>query len=168
MLLNFENSLTLNNPIPLPFVCSRMMVYHSDGVKRVKPNIATLQAKTCSNRRFVYFHEYPTASGIFKQTLLLLCQFLARIPCKGAETDSRANSVRKLVSWFTGVLYFVPWSWPLWPHCRGSPTTIPGYSYIPGYSNIYSRLPFSYRLLFRSTTNYLTHGNTLIYLYLDL
>jgi hypothetical protein len=32
----------------------------------------------------------------------------------------------------------------------------------------YSRLPFSCRLPFRSTTDYLTHGNTLIYLYLDL
>jgi hypothetical protein len=33
---------------------------------------------------------------------------------------------------------------------------------------IYSRLPFSCRLPFRSITDYLTHGNTLIYLYLDL
>jgi hypothetical protein len=32
----------------------------------------------------------------------------------------------------------------------------------------YSRLPFSCRLPFRSITDYLTHGNTLIYLYLDL
>jgi hypothetical protein len=32
---------------------------------------------------------------------------------------------------------------------------------------IYSRLPFSCRLPFRSITDYLTHGNTLIYLYLD-
>jgi hypothetical protein len=32
----------------------------------------------------------------------------------------------------------------------------------------YSRLLFSCRLPFRSTTDYLTHGNTLIYLYLDL
>jgi hypothetical protein len=33
---------------------------------------------------------------------------------------------------------------------------------------MYYRLLFSYRLPFRSTTNYLTHGNALIYLYLDL
>jgi hypothetical protein len=31
----------------------------------------------------------------------------------------------------------------------------------------YSRLPFSCKLPLRSTTDYLTHGNTLTYLYLD-
>jgi hypothetical protein len=44
----------------------------------------------------------------------------------------------------------------------GSPTTIPGYSYIFQATVLYSRLPF------RSITDYLTHGNALIYLYLDL
>jgi hypothetical protein len=39
---------------------------------------------------------------------------------------------------------------------------------LSGVADDYSRLPFSCRLPFRSITDYLTHGNTLIYLYLDL
>jgi hypothetical protein len=71
---------------------------------------------------------------------------------------------RRGVSWFTGVLYRVPWSWPFWPHCRGSPTTIQ----LLQATTTHSRLPLSCWLPFRSITDYLTHRNTLIYLYLDL
>jgi len=33
---------------------------------RLKPNLTPLCAKSCQNRRFVYFHEFPTASGTYK------------------------------------------------------------------------------------------------------
>jgi hypothetical protein len=77
------------------------MVYYSDGVQRLKPNIATLQAKKCSNRRFVYFHEYPTASGIFKpehgagkHTVAIVIREGPGFPliCKGSHKSSTSSS----------------------------------------------------------------------------
>lgn len=35
-------------------------------LQRLKPSITTLRTKTCQNRRFAYFHEYPTSSGIYR------------------------------------------------------------------------------------------------------
>lgn len=34
--------------------------------QKLKPNVAALRDKTCQNRRFIYFHEFPEASGIYR------------------------------------------------------------------------------------------------------
>jgi hypothetical protein len=35
-------------------------------LQKLKPNITALRAKPCQNRRFVYFHKFPTSSGTYK------------------------------------------------------------------------------------------------------
>jgi hypothetical protein len=77
-----------------------------------------------------YFSNSSTVSFIPLPSVHIMALNASSVPSSSVGSSGG-------VSWFTGVLYFVPWSWPLWPHCRGSLTTIPGYSYIPGYGYIF-------------------------------
>ncbi|CZR56629.1 uncharacterized protein PAC_06518 [Phialocephala subalpina] len=67
---------------------------------RLKPNLITLRAKTCQNRRFVYFHEYPTSSTIYrpehgtgKHTVVIVIRDGPGLPliCKGSHKSDELD-----------------------------------------------------------------------------